>query len=212
MVSLDAVLVGDVGRAWEAAGFALVGDDVVVDGVRIRCTGDGGGPGRWYLRSDATLPDTVDGIATFASTAAAPPPVTHPNGVVGLDHVVLRSPALDRTTEALAALGIEARRTRDTSVGEHPVRQRFFRLGEVILELVGPPEPAGDGPASIWGYAFVTDDIDGSAAFLGDRCSSPKPAVQPGRRIATVRTGELGISVAVALMTPHVRRDDDGGP
>ena len=29
--------------------------------------------------------------------------------------------------------------------------QVFFRLGEVILELVGPPEPAGDGPARFYG-------------------------------------------------------------
>ena len=85
------------------------------------------------------------------------------------------------------------------------MQQRFFRMGEAILELVGPPQRAGDGPCRIWGYALVTDDIDASAAHLGDRCSPPKPAVQPGRRIATIRTRELGIGPTIALMTPHVR-------
>lgn len=210
MVMLDALVVGDDPEAWAAAGFALVDDHVVVavpggTPIRIRCAGDGGGSDRWTLRSDVELPAEVDGIATASSTAPVPEEATHPNGVVGLDHVVLRSPDLDRTTEALGALGIEARRTRDTSMGDRPIRQRFFRLGGVILELVGPPTASGDGPASIWGYAFVSEDIDASAAFLGARCSEPKTAVQPGRRIATVRTRELGISVAVALMTPHVR-------
>lgn len=211
MVTLDALVVGDDPEAWAAAGFAVVDDHVVVAApgsapIRIHCAGDGGGSDRWTLRCEVDLPGDVDGITTKPSTAPVPEEPTHPNGVVSLDHVVLRSPDLDRTTEALGALGIEARRTRDTSVGDRPIRQRFFRLGGVILELVGPPAPSGDGPASIWGYAFVSEDIDASAAFLGDRCSEPKTAVQPGRRIATVRTRDLGISVAVALMTPHIPR------
>lgn len=211
MVTLDALVVGDDPAAWAAAGFSVADDHVVVAApdstpVRIHCAGDGGGSDRWALRSEFDLPGDVDGITTVPSTAPVPEEPIHPNGVVGLDHVVLRSPDLDRTTEALGALGIEVRRTRDTSVGDRPIRQRFFRLGAVILELVGPPTPSGDGPASIWGYAFVSDDIDASAAFLGERCSEPKAAVQPGRRIATVRTRDVGISVAVALMTPHVPR------
>ena len=203
MTDLDELVVGDDRSAWAAAGFAVTDDRVVVDGVRIRCAADDAGSDRWSLRSDGPLPADVDGIVTASSDAPAPESVVHPNGVVGFDHIVLRSPDLDRTTEALGAIGLEARRTRDTSAGGTPVRQRFFWLGDVVLELVGPPRPSGDGPATIWGYALVTDDIDATAAYLGDRCSAPKPAVQPGRRIATVRTRDLGISVPIALMTPH---------
>src|SRR3546814_14218381 len=83
-------------------------------------------------------------------------------------------------------------------------------MGEVTLELVGPPRATGDDPCRIWGYALVTDDIDASAAWLGDRCTPPKPAVQPGRRIATVRTRELGIGPTIALMTPHVSATGGG--
>lgn len=204
-VWLDALVTGDEPEAWSAAGFAVDGDEVVVGTVRILCTGDGGGSDRWRLRADDGVPSSVDGIATTSTDVDPPPPSAHPNGVVALDHVVLRSPDLDRTTAALAALGLELRRSRDVDLGEHSVQQRLFRMGEVILELVGPLEPAGDGPCRIWGYAVVTDDIDASATHLGDRCSAPKTAVQPGRRIATVRTRELGIGPTLALMTPHVR-------
>ena len=35
------------------------------------------------------------------------------------------------------------------------MRQTFFRLDEVILELIGPAEPAGDGPARFFGLALT---------------------------------------------------------
>lgn len=205
MVWLDALVVGDDPAAWAAAGFAMDGGEVAIGGVRVICAGDGGGADRWRLRADDDLPSTVDGIATTTTSQHPPAPATHPNGVVAFDHVVLRSPDLERTTEALASIGLDLRRTRDVDLGDRSIQQRFFRMGEVILELVGSPEPAGDGPCHIWGYALVTDDIDASAAELGERCSAPKPAVQPGRRIATVHTRELGIGPTIALMTPHVR-------
>lgn len=206
-LELDTLIVGDEPSAWAGAGFTVVDGEVVVGRVRVRCAGDGGGADRWVLRAPpgTSVPDDVDGLATTATTAPPPAPAAHPNGVAGFDHLVLRSPDLDRTTEALGALGLDLRRTRDVGAGDQALQQRFFRLGEVILELVGPRSATGDGPCSIWGYALVSPDLDASAAHLGDRCSAPKDAVQPGRRIATVRTRELGIGVTVAIMTPHVR-------
>jgi len=205
-VELDSIEVGDPAAAWAAAGFHVDGDEVVLGAVRVRCLADGGGHDRWRLRTDgvAVGPD-VDGIATTSTEAPAPAVVDHPNRVIGLDHVVLRSPDLDRTTEALGRLGLDLRRTRELGEGERAFQQRFFRLGATILELVGPARPTGDGPCTIWGLALVSEDLDGSAAVLGDRCSAPKDAVQPGRRIATVRTDALGIGPTIALMTPHVR-------
>ncbi len=208
LLGLDALEVGDDPAAWADAGFTVQDDEVVIGRVRVRCLGDGGGADRWRLRTDPgepEVPPSVDGLATSSTTAEPPAPVAHRNGVVALDHVVLRSPDLDRTTAALGALGLDLRRTRDVGTVERPMQQRFFRLGDVILELVGPSAPTGDGPTSIWGYALVSDDIDATAAALGDACSSPKEAVQPGRRIATIRTRELGIGVTLAVMTPHVK-------
>jgi len=119
---------------------------------------------------------------------------------VAIDHVVVTTPDLDRTVEALAAVGLEARRTREAGT----MRQVFFRLGDrggPILELVGPPVPSGDGPARFFGLALTTADLDATARQLGDRLGWAKDAVQPGRRIATLRT-TAGLTTSVAFMTP----------
>lgn len=200
-VTIDALFLGDEPQAWTDAGFRLDGDTCVIGQTRVVCTGDGGGPDRWSLRPlDDPLPDSVDGIATTTSRAEVPQPVSHPNHVTGLDHVVLRSPDLDRTTTCFETMGIRCRRVRDVP-GTRPVQQRFFRMGPVIIELVGPPTATGDGPATVWGLACTVDDLDAAAAAMGGACSRPKDAVQPGRRIATVRHEQLGISLPIALMT-----------
>lgn len=57
------------------------------------------------------------------------------------------------------------------------------------------------GPARFWGLVLIVDDLDAAHELLGaDRISAPKDAVQPGRRIATIRT-EVGLGMPVALMT-----------
>src|SRR5918995_81939 len=98
-----------------------------------------------------------------------------------------------------------ARRTRDAGTGPDGIarRQRFFRLGEVILELVGPTTPTGDGPARFWGLAHEVADLDATAALLGDALTAPRDAVQAGRRIASLRR-TAGVAVPTAFLTPDV--------
>lgn len=86
-------------------------------------------------------------------------------------------------------------------MGGRPIRQIFFRLGDVIVEVVGSPDVAGDGPSTLWGITYVVDDIDATAAFFGDRTLPVKDAVQPGRRITTLRHGDLGLSVRTAMIS-----------
>ncbi len=206
-VLVDAIVVGDEPEAWAAAGFTVDDSSIDVGGVTVECLGDGSRP-RWRLWSDGDdLDGSIDGLTT--DTATAEPPARgnadHANEVVDIDHIVLASPDLDRTTETFAALGVECRRVREIPGSDPAMQQRFFRLGGVILELVGTAAPTGDGPLSIWGLACNVADIDVAAARLGPACGAPKDAVQPGRRIATVRTRDLGISLPIALMTPDPR-------
>jgi len=119
--------------------------------------------------------------------------------------VVLLSPDLARTVVALRAVGLEPRRERDGELGGAAVRQVFYRMGEVVLEVVGSPDTSGDGPASLWGLTHTVTDIDATAAQLGDRTSPVKDAVQPGRRITTLRHRELDLSVRTALISPDPR-------
>jgi hypothetical protein len=125
--------------------------------------------------------------------------------VIAIDHVVLLSPDLGRTVESLAAVGVNPRRERDGELNGQSIRQIFFRLGEVILEVVGSPQTTGDGPSTLWGITYVVADIDATASFFGDRTLPVKDAVQPGRRITTLRHHEFGMSVRTAMISPPAR-------
>jgi hypothetical protein len=133
-------------------------------------------------------------VAREPSDAEVPP---HPNGAVALDHVVVITPGFDRTASALEQAGMPLRRIRRAPGGG---RQGFRRLGPAILELVEAPD-LDDGPARFWGLVVIVPDLDALALRLGERLGEVRPAVQPGRWIATVRP-PAGLEEAVAFMTP----------
>lgn len=202
-VTVDEFQIADPVSAWRDAGFTVDPDGVCrIGDVRVRLLGRERGTGilGWTLRG---LPSggPFDGISTACSAAVPSTPAVHANGVTAIDHVVLLSPNLARTVESLAAVGLHPRRERDAELGGQPMRQIFFRLGPVILEVVGPPGTAGDGASSLWGITYVVADIDATAAFFGGRALPVKDAVQPGRRIATLRHRDLGMSVRTAMIS-----------
>src|SRR3546814_11927488 len=103
-----------------------------------------------------------------SSEAEPAEPATHPTGARHIDHVVVLSPDLARTTAALEALGVPARGERDTDSYGAPMRQVFFRLGAVILEVVGQPDTAGAGDPGFFGLALTVDDLHALAARVSD--------------------------------------------
>jgi len=220
--ALTDLVVGDEASAWEAAGFHVDGDRVAIGGIVVRLVGADDPRGRgvlgWTmagLTGDGPTGDgpiDLDGIPTAprSEPATRDESPTHPNGTVGLDHVVVVSPDLDRTIGRFEVAGLEVRRIRDVGGPDAPRRQVFFWIGDTILELVGPAEPQGDGSSRIWGLSMVVADIDRTAAFLGDRTGRVKDAVQPGRRITTLRHRDLDITVPIAFMSPHVKAGESG--
>jgi catechol 2,3-dioxygenase-like lactoylglutathione lyase family enzyme len=209
--TIDELTVADAPDAWSSLGFEVEGEICIVGDVRFRLAGTDAGKGLsgWSLREiEAT---ELDGLATVQSDRPPPSePPLHPNGIVGLDHVVAISPSLDRTVAALQAAGLDLRRVREEPTPAGAPRQAFFRLGANILEVVQEPAEAteragGDRPAFFWGLAFAAPDLEATVARLGDHVSEIRPAVQPGRRIATLRRS-AGLSVPVALITPPVDR------
>ncbi|HMF82034.1 MAG TPA: hypothetical protein VKI01_02020 [Acidimicrobiia bacterium] len=57
-------------------------------------------------------------------------------------------------------------------------------------------------PPRFYGIAFTVRDLAATAAALGKRLGAVKQAVQPGRRIATLRR-EAGAGVPLAFMSPE---------
>jgi hypothetical protein len=205
------LVVGGAPEPWERLGLAIVDGTVPLFGTGIRFDPDAA-PGivRWALSGIADAADAaadpdagpidIDGLVTDVVDPARPVLVEHPNGAIGLDHVVVTTNELERTCTAIeTATGAPLRRVRE--VGE--IRQGFHRLGGggLIVEVV---ERAGlpVAPAWFWGLVINVEDLDRAAERIGpDGIGAVTAAVQPGRKIATVRA-ELGLGVPVALMTP----------
>lgn len=200
----------DAGRG--LVGWTLRGlpgsDDARLDGLATACAEVAG-------RDDAPVGDrTAAGAAsdTGSDARAGGPrggddlPPAHPNGVEAIDHVVVISPQLDRTVAAFEAAGLDLRRIREEPTPAGAPRQAFFRLGAEIVEVVQEPaevaaRAGGPGrPAFFWGLALRCADLDATVAGLGERSTPVRDAVQPGRRIASLRR-DAGLALPVALMS-----------
>lgn len=194
---LQELVIADEPATWEALGFVVDERDTVeVGGVGIRLAGRGAGEGIVGWAVDGLASDVLPSVAAPAPSPA--PDIEHPNGVVAVDHVVAFTGDFDATTAALRSDGLEPRRIREVPGGN--VRQAFYVLGTALLELAGPVE--GEPEPRFWGLTLVASDLDALAERLGDRLGAVKPAVQDGRRIATLRR-EAGSSVPLAFMTPR---------
>jgi hypothetical protein len=191
-VHLAGLAIADPPERWRALGFAVDDRDrVVLAGVGLALGAAGRGISGWTLRHASSGAD-IDGLPTSVTTDAPATAVgVHPNGALGVDHVVIVTPDFDRSAAALAQRGLGLRRIRHA--GDR--RQGFRRLGPTIMELVEAPET----PAPrFWGLTIVVTDL----GALGPHVSEARAAVQAGRRIATVGAS-AGLSTRLAFMDPE---------
>jgi hypothetical protein len=225
--TIDELTIADDPARWAALGFDVEDASAQIGSVWLRFTGaapaepmpSAPGIAAWSLRDLHS--DALDGLPTTISARPAPQPApAHPNGVVAIDHVVAASPDLDRSVAVLRAAGMDLRRVREQPTPAGAPRQAFFRLGHEILELIQEPEavvassPEGeraggrDRPVRFWGLALLVDDIDRCAEQLAGKLGEVRPAVQPGRRIASVRR-TAGLALPLALMSRDERTKED---
>ena len=194
--------------AWRALGLVVADDGFVPlmgTSIKIEEGPDAGLVGWAFsgVESDFGSVDPIDGLRTESVAARPPVFAAHPIGASGLDHVVVMTPDLDRTSSAVEAVtGFERKRVRSVDGPGGVMYQGFHRIGRggLIVEIVQRPE-ADEGPAAFWGVVLNVDDLDAACAHIGsDLIGDAQDAVQPGRRIATVRR-EAGLGLPVALMT-----------
>lgn len=199
---VSALRIGGKPETWRELGFEVDGRGVARLGdVRIELRDDIAGEIASWALDHGEIPADIDGLPTDRAPRSGEGS-THPNGAGRIDHVVVLTPSLERTSAAFARVGIECRRTREAGGG---ARQGFFLVGDLLLEVVDPGKGVDDdAPARFWGITVEVADLDAAAALLGERLGAVKDAVQPGRRIATVRKGAAE-GLPLALITQRER-------
>ena len=200
MSLITALVVGGSPEPWKAFGFHLLsatpsesrfslGDVVLV----VNST-QPAGMVSWEITEVNT--ETIDGVLTARGANDLELLLEPGNaGCLGVDHVVVRTNSLDVTCAAItAATGAPVKRIRDAGSG---MQQAFHKLGSVVVEVVSATEQVEK--THLWGFVVNVSDVDALCAFLGpDILGTPKPATQPGRRIASARSGAaLGVPFAV---------------
>jgi hypothetical protein len=197
-----ALRIGAEPEEWRDLGFDVSPEGTVeLDNARLELSASAkrGEIGSWALEG-VSLPEEIDGLPTDAGVRGRPG-AGNPNGSLAIDHVVVVTPSLNRTTGAFAEAGIECRRVREAGRG---IRQGFFLFEDLLVEVVESPDAESGAPARFWGITVAVADIDAAARMLGERLGAVKDAVQPGRRIATVRPEASG-GLPLALITQRKR-------
>ncbi len=200
MARITQLTVGGSPTAWSTLGFSFDRDRCVFGDVVVHVDRSFE-PGfvSWTL-GHAAMSESPDGLETrFYDDVVAPNSGSSMIDVVGIDHVVVMTNDLLRTTSAISRVtGEPLKRVREAGDG---IRQGFHRLGSVVVEVV---ESARVTQAHLWGFVLTVGNLDDVVAHMGpDVIGSPRDAVQPGRRIATIRSS-VGLGVPVALITPDV--------
>jgi len=107
-----------------------------------------------------------------------------------VDHVVLLTPDLGETKVAMADVGAEPRLTMEVK-GRSTA---FFRVGTVLEVIASPVRDT-----VIYGVALAAEEPLETVALRwrssGFDVTVPEPAIQPGRRIMSVRGLNAGLAV-----------------
>ncbi len=190
--ALAALEIADPPEHWRTLGFTVEDESRIhLGGVELRLGGRGQGITAWAVTG-------ADGLA-LVPTTSLPEAIRsdqHPNGATGIDHVVITTPDFDATAHALEEVGLPFRRVRQATPER---RQGFRRLGAVIMEVV---EAAGTPGPAFWGLTVIVADFERLREHAGAHLGELRPAVQPGRQIATLSRA-AGLSTRLAFMTPE---------
>ena len=192
--------VGDDPSAWERLGFCINENRSLIGRTEVVFSDGPKGIHSWVLRN--SMPSQFGPIpTTFTENPVPNPSIAHPNGSIGFHHVVLMVPAFDIGKTALSNAGVQVEQGRPFGSTEKAMLRSAPKMGDIELELIGPESEDRSRHWQLWGLVVAVSDIDATSELLGDLLGQVKPAVQPHRRIATLKK-EAELGVAVAFLGP----------
>ncbi len=199
-----AFAVGDVERAHRRLARLGLEPEPIADGESVDRTT---GARRWWRRTRAATAAT-HGVRVFLiepGDRLAPSAPTGPAAVIGLDHVVIRTPDPERAAALYGArLALDMRL--DRSSPDWGARLMFFRCGDLIVEVAHDlAAGVSAGPDRLWGLSWRVVDVVGAQARLrsaGLDVSEVRPGRRPGTSVFTVRDGTCGVPTLMLQIPP----------
>lgn len=227
---------GGARRAWfwlDNMGLELIAPDGDgSSGDRVRARLDAAGEGQWLVgfavddleatarlceRRGLAVSETTERAVMFepASTGGVqvalmgfPPLASQASGAVaGLDHVVIRTPNIDRAVANFGGrLGLDLRLDRANEAWG--ARQLFFRCGDGVVEFgASLKSPPSDAPDSFGGLAWRVTDADAAQAQIagaGFDVSEVRSGRKPGTKTFTVRDAPGGVPTIMIQQSPQM--------
>lgn len=195
-----AVAVDDVERAHRRLARVGLDPEPIVPGESVDRAS---GARRRWRRTRASIGAT-HGVRIFLLEPDPPPPSVpfgaEASAVMGLDHVVIRTPDPERAAALYGArLGLDLRL--DRSNPAWGTRLMFFRCGDLIVEIAHDLNAGVSSvPDRLWGLSWRVPVADLARARLdaaGLDVSPVRPGRKPGTRVFTVRDGTCGVPTLV---------------
>jgi catechol 2,3-dioxygenase-like lactoylglutathione lyase family enzyme len=190
--------VDDVDRAERRLARVGLDPEPIVAGESIDRLG--GGRRHWRRTRASTV--ATHGVRIFMMESTSLPcsalRAPEAGAVMGLDHVVIRTPDPERAAALYGArLGLDLRL--DRSNQDWGARLMFFRCGGLIVEIAHDLKAGvSSGPDTLWGLSWRVPDASSAherlrAASLD--VSELRPGRKPGTRVFTVRDKTCGVPV-----------------
>jgi len=224
---LSRLSLAESSEAFERSGFTVRDGNLNIGGVGIKL---GIQHTSWAFEGASSNGSfTMDGIDTTCEafdvmnqTLDYQRSPAHANGALALYSVLITTPDLQRTTEALQSVMGSALRVVNSSPFSKQLSMAFFKagspLGDVILEVVAPRTPCAEvdlpglpsiggdptAPARIAGIVVTVPSVGPAlSAALGSAMGKPRSAIQgQGRKIAPLRHDTVGMGMTMAFISP----------